>query len=218
MSETAVMSPEGIEIAELIQKEYSFYREEVKPFTDAVDIAFDHIPIGTLSEIRDFTGHLADAATGFDCTEEERKGNIRDAHTHLRRVLLDCYKFLCISLRDDVKGFDRKYRWSNLSDVRDGEFVPKYTKLKQAAKRAAKAAKKVERLGRNTKSEDGLGEVYDKYLETYNAYCDVTEYIENSIEAVQRAAHKDIRRTIFSVLGWVIGVAATIWGILVSMG
>lgn len=216
MSGAIAQSSVDTEISELIRSEYVFYREEVKPFTDAVDLAFDRIPDGMLSEIRDFVGHLADAATDSDCPKEARMGNIRDAHTHLRRVLLDCYKLLCISLRDSIKDFDRQYRWSNLSDVQDGKFVPNYTKLKQAAKYAAKAAKKAERLGRNDKSESGLGEVYEKYLAAYNAYCDVTDYIEQNIEFVQRAAHKDVRRTIFSVLGWGISIAFAIWGIWLS--
>ena len=198
-------------VANEIKKEYDFYQKEVKPVVDLVELLYDAIPKGLLNEVRSFTGHICDASIRNDISVEKRLANVNNAHSHLRRIILDCYKLMCLWYREEIRIFDKKYRWSDLADVRDGEFVPEYSHLKKEAKNAFLDAKKAERPGNNDRDKaDDLGKVYHKYLSAYNAYVAVYDYLDKCDSAVRRAAHKDTRRKVVAVLGWIVGIVATV--------
>ena len=198
-------------VANEIKKEYNFYRNEVKPILDLVEFLYDAIPDGLLNEVRSFTGHICDASARDDITVEQRLANVDNAHSHLRRIILDCYKLMCLWYREEIRIFDKKYRWSDLAGVRDGAFVSHYSSLKKAAKDAFLDAKKAERPGNNDRDKaDDLGEVYHKYLSAYNAYVAVYDYLDECDSAVQQAAHKDIRRRVLTVVGWIVSIVVTI--------
>lgn len=216
---TETYSAEDLEIFDLVKAEYRFYTEDVTNALNDTLLLYDLLPDGLLGDVRDCFGHLCDAVMRTDQTMEKRRSNVTNAHKHLRRAILDCYKLQCIWYREQLRDFDRKYRWSDLSDVDNGEFRPEYTRLKQAATDAFKAAKKAERPGNNDRAEEleQLGDVYTLYEAALAAYSDTQVYLKKSRPAVERVAHRDIRRTVFSVLGWIIGIGMTIAMTVVSI-
>lgn len=223
-------SADDLEIFGLANAEYRFYQKDVIDALNDTLLMYDKLPDAMLGDIRDCFGHICDAVTRTDQPLEKRRSNINNAHNHLRRFILDCYKLQCIWFRQQLRAFDRKYRWSDLSDVHDGQFRPEYTRLKADAKDAFKMAQRVERPGNNDRAEeqerleddDGaeerkhLEDVYALYEKALKAYGDALEYVEKSMPAVERAAHKDTRRTVFSVLGWVIGIGLAVAGIVTN--
>lgn len=213
-------------IQALIECEYKFYTNELIPYIDLVEVYFGAIPDGLLNEIRKFTGHISSATIEVDDKSEVRIENINAAHKHLRRILLDCYKLMCIHQQDYIKTFRSKYRFFNTHDVDDGKFdVELHRKVKKADK-SFKAAKHTDNTGKNDKlarsysldSEiptdgsvvDELDDVYEKYCDAYNAFCEAVDYIDKHYEGVVRVAKKHIFSTILSFLGWAISIVLSI--------
>lgn len=95
-------------IQAFIEAEYRFYSEELVPYIDLVEVYFGAIPDGLLNEMRKFTGHISSATIDKDDAPEVRIENINAAHTHLRRILLDCFKLMCIHQQDYIKTFQKK--------------------------------------------------------------------------------------------------------------
>lgn len=209
---TKTNSAEDLEILNLVEEEYRFYKDEVIDIHNTTLLLYDRLPDGMLGDIRDCFGHLCDAVTRTEQTFEKRRSNVENAHRHLRRFILDCYKIQCIWYRDQLRAFDKKYRWSNLNDVRDGRFRPEYTELRDSAKNAFQKAQRAERPGNNDRALEGdsLDDVYELYERALNDYMKTLRYIEEARPAVERVAYKDIRRTVISVLGWVISAVLAI--------
>lgn len=185
---------------------------------DMVEIHYDAIPDGLLSEIRSLTGHLCDATIRKDLPLENRLANVNSANTHMRRILLDCYKLMCIWHRSHIHAFDRKYFFLDWASVSDGDFIREHSTLKKTARRKFKKAKKLERPGKNDREqEDEPGEVYIAYMEAFNAYIAIETHIEENQDRIDRASQKYLVKTIISALGWVISVIISIVFGLISM-
>ena len=207
-----------------VKAEYNYY-QSIKLLVDKVGVAFEAMPEGLLLEVRAFTGHIADAITRKDDTEEDRLANTKTARHHLRRIELDCYKALCVYEFLQIKEFEKKYRFYNLSDVDDGNFVQHLEDLKKVDEDANREAKALDLNGNNTKhstksasddkisrqvQENEFDELYDAYQKAFNAYCKVTNYIEAHRAGASRIARKNLILKIVSVLGWVISLGVSV--------
>ena len=198
-------------VLQAIEDAYSFYAQELKQMVDMVEMHYDAIPDGMLSEIRSMTGHMCDATIRKNEPLENRVANVNSAVTHMRRIYLDCYKLMCIWFRNYIKKFHKKYFFLDWQSVTDGDFIRKFSALEKDAKNNYKKAKDSERPGKNDRDkENNLGEVYLAYMEAFNSYIEIVDYIEENEERVERAAHNDHRKTVISFLGWIIGIIATI--------
>lgn len=212
-------------IQECIEREYRFYNEVV-PYIDLVEVYFGAIKDGMLNDIRKFMGHIASAATADEDEPEVRLENLNDAHRHMRRILLDCYKLMCIHQQDCIKEFKRKFRFFNTNDVDDGNFDVKLNNMLLEAERLFKEAKGSDNTGKNDKKlfkysleselpeEEnivaGLDEVYEKYCIAYNSFCDAVNYINDHYEGVIRVAKKHVLGTIVSFAGWALGIILSV--------
>lgn len=193
-----------------IHKEYELYRTEVKILIDMVEVECNRTPDGILNDIKSFTGHIVDAALDKKASLDRRMGNIEDAHSHLRRVMLDCYKILCICSRKRIERFVKTHRFCDITAVDDGEFPTKLHDYTEKAKKAHKEAKKLERTGKNDiEDKAGLGLVYEAYRDTYNCYCDTLKYIEDHRKGIIRLTRKHIIKTI---------ITAVVGGLLCKLG
>lgn len=195
---------------ERVQEEYEFYCKSLKPLVDVVEVYYGAIPDSVLNEIRNFVGHISVASINTNESIELRFENIKAAHTHLRRILLDCYKLMCIHQQDYIKGFNKKFKYFNISDVDDGQFLINLKKYSDEADKAFAEAKRFDSPGKNEKKQGGLDEVYEKYANAYNQYCAAVEYIDCHFDGVLRIAHKHVLGKVFSILGWVITVILAI--------
>ena len=194
------------EVQTRIEEEYSFYCNNIKPVVNIVEVYYGAVPDGLLNEVRNFVGHISVAAINYNDSVEFRLKNVDAAHTHLRRVLLDCYKLMCIYQQDYIKAFNRKFKYYNISDVDDGNFCVNIKKLSDLADKAFIDAKSSDSPGKNKERNDGIDDVYEKYQEAFHAYCDVKDYINKHYEGVIRVATKHVVGKIIGVLGWVITV------------
>jgi hypothetical protein len=179
---------------------------------DMVELYYDAIPDGMLSEIRSMTGHLCDATIRKNMSYEDRLANVRSAETHMRRIYLDCYKLMCIRYRKDIFNFKKKFFFIDWQNVTDGDFKRELSAKENKAVKEFKEAKKLERPGKNDrdKESESMGEVYTAYTKAFNSYSDIVDYIEANLDKVERAAHNDRRSTFISVLGWIISIVLAI--------
>ena len=197
-------------IEALITNEYEFYNSTVKLFISMVEVAYEAIPDGMLNDIRCFMGHISDAKIRVSDKLTFREENIKAAHNHLRRILLDCYKLLIIDMQKYIKQFNKQFRWFNLNDVNNGNFCVDFAKLINEAEKAFIEAKNQERTGKNDRDKEDLGKVYSCYEDAFNKFCEVRKFIDNSYDAVVRIARKQCVGKILGFLGWTIGIAVSI--------
>ena len=66
------------------------------------------------------------------------------AENHTQRAILDCFKYLCISIAERIDMFRQDYRKVDLNLANNGEFLPKLDKLEDKARKAYVTAKKAE--------------------------------------------------------------------------
>ncbi len=214
-------------IQKFIEREYEFYSEGLIPYIDLVEVYFGAIPDGLLNEIRKFVGHISSATIETKDNINVRIENVNAAHKHLRRILLDCYKLMCIHQQNYIKTFQKKYKHYNTNDVDDGNFDIVLHKKIKAANNAFKEAKDADNTGKNDKSMskytletdvtqlgsfvDELDEVYGKYCNAYNIFCEATSYIDDHYEGVVRVARKHIVSKIISFAGWATSIGLAIF-------
>lgn len=198
--------PDNLEVLEAVRKEYYIYCYDVKQYVDMVEMYFDATPSGLAYEVRAFTGHIGDAIIRTDQSLDQRIKNVEDAHSHLRRITLDCLKMIGIWQRDQVKAFDKKYRWTDLSDVNDGNFVKTYSARKKHAQECFHHAKSAERPGKNDQNSVDSENVYKLYLDMYNANTEVLKFLDDSCDAVARVAARSKRQKIINVICLILGI------------
>lgn len=80
----------------------------------------NEFPIEILNEVRAIMSHIAKC---YEITNEELiQKNIGKAKSHMKRCVLDCYKYLCLAYSDYYENFVHKYRFTDLTVVDNGEF------------------------------------------------------------------------------------------------
>jgi hypothetical protein len=213
------MTQDDITVLEAVESVYAFYANELKGMVDLVELHYDAIPDGMLSEIRSMTGHLCDATIRKDMPCESRLENVRSAETHMRRVYLDCFKLMCIWYRNYISRFEKKFFFIDWQNITDGDFIRELSIKRNKAKNEFKEAKKLEKPGKNDRDRenDNLGEVYELYMRAYNSYLDVYDYIENNLDKVERSAHNDRRKSFLSKLGWLISFVLAVISIILAV-
>ena len=75
----------------------------------------NEFPIEILNEVRAIMSHIAKC---YEITNEELiQKNIGKAKSHMKRCVLDCYKYLCLAYSDYYENFVHKYRFTDLTVV-----------------------------------------------------------------------------------------------------
>ena len=137
--------------------------------------------------------------------------NLSKADGHVKRAVLDCYKYLCLAYNDKYKEFDKNYENVDLSEIDNGEFLPLLCKKRKAAIQRLTRAKELEL------SSSGEEILYNAFEEAYNAYADVYNFISDSFENLERLKQKTNIRDSKSKRNFWIGVFVGIVGVLVGI-
>ena len=187
-----------------IKEIYRLYIETVCPLVVQLELYDGSFPVEILIEIRGILDHLAKSALSDSADEMER--NVSKAESHVKMALLDCFKYLCVSLDDRYRQFEARYARAGLSAIEDGEFMRKVSEgRKDAAKKLLDA--------RATDLGIGRGEAYEKYEAAFHAYSDVDDLLEDA----SGKAEKIKKRSRFNDwLVWIslgIGIAGVLVGV-----
>ena len=153
-------------------------------------------PVEILNEIRAIFQHF------IRCymlnNDDDINKNINKARSHLKRAILDCFKYICVSFDEEYKAFLHTFRHVDLREVNNGIFLTDITRAYQNAKFLLVNAKNIEAVA------DDVQECFNEYEKAYNAYLKLHNLITDNESYVVAAKKKQMLKNIMSVLGWVL--------------
>ena len=181
---------------------YNQYQYTVKPYVAQLEVMENEFPVEILNEVRAIMGHLAKC---YETSEEKNiERNIAKAQSHMKRCILDCYKYLCLSYSDYYKDFVHKYRYTDLSVLDNGEFLPKLSATMANAKKKLIAAKTKE------STVEDVEEAYSEFEDAFQEYHKVYELIENSNRHLLKLKRKTFWKWVSSAVAWLIPIILSI--------
>ncbi|MCM1284743.1 MAG: hypothetical protein NC213_09040 [Acetobacter sp.] len=194
------------EINERINILFETYKNVVSPFIVQLEVMDGEFPTEILNEIRATMTHLAK----MNLTESDDviEDNITKAERHIKRAVLDGFKYCCLSFDDQYNVFNSMYKGTDMSIVDNGEFIANLSKMRKKATESLIIAKSYEL---EPDSEEEL--LYEKYEDAYNNYYDLHKYIEDSLDNLEIAKHKSTKDAAIGKWGIVVGVVGAIIGI-----
>jgi hypothetical protein len=196
---------------ERIREIYKTYLEVICPFIILSETLGNKFPVEILNEIRAIFTHLS--KYNLSDVPLIKESNLLKAEGHIKRSILDCYKYICMTYEDDYARFDKRYKNTDLSFVDNGEFLPKLLKLRKNAVQLIITAKKTD-LSVNSDDEVNTDEAYEKYEKAYNAYSSVYNLINDSYEKFENLKRKAVTKNIISIAIGIIGLVIGILGII----
>lgn len=155
----------NLEFFERLTPLYHKYNDVIKPLIAEIEVRFESFPISIFNEIRAFNDHVSRCYLKPD-DEEWINNQIHKAKGHIERIILDCYKFLNVSLHESViKKFDKEYKGVDLSTINNGDFLIQYKKIVREIIVSLKEAKSKEVLEDKNESIAIYEKVHNKYTE-----------------------------------------------------
>lgn len=176
---------------------YEAYLSVISPFIIQLETLDGEFPVEILNEIRSIFTHLARCST----TDKESvyEENIIKAERHVKRAVLDCFKYLCVAYDEYFRKFSRINRNVDLSFVDNGAFLQKLNNLHIEAVNNKTLAQKKEL------TTDNIENVFDDYEKAYNSYASIYSLIQSSAKSINyvkhKAAFKDRLNTVFGIVG-----------------
>ena len=129
----------------------------------------------------------------------------------MKRAVLDCYKYGCLSLSDFYNMFRKEYRFADLSVIDNGDFLSQITQNFSDGQELLLEAKKSER---QNKDSDELYRKFEgafvKFLENYNL-------INKKIGIVHRVERKAKWTRFWGTFGFWISLALAVVGIILAL-
>lgn len=184
------------------EKIYIQYQNIISPFITELEVRDTEYPIEIFNEIRAIFTHLS----RYKMQQSEK--DIISAENHVKRAILDCYKYLCISIAERLKTFRDEYKKVNLALADNGRFLPRLNELERVAKQVFTEAKKAE-----IKNELNEDKIYLLFEKAYNAYSELDTFLDDSYEAILFASlhsKRDNRITIVSSVITVVSIIVAI--------
>ncbi|MCM1468205.1 MAG: hypothetical protein NC086_08655 [Alistipes sp.] len=192
-----------MEINNIEEKIYWQYQNIIAPFIAELEVRDNEYPIEIFNEIRSIFTHLS--------RYKLQKGDkdISAAESHSKRAILDCYKYLCISMEEKVSGFRNEYKDIDLGLADNGKFLPELNRLELKAKNAFKVAKEAE-----VKNEIDEDERYKLFESAYNEYSEMDKFLDDSQEAILFASTHSKRSNKITIVSCIITVISIIVAII----
>lgn len=195
------------DIENRLNKAYDTYINIVCPMIMQLEDLTSSFPVAILNEIRAFTTHISKINLSDDITIKE--DNLIKAERHVKRMLLDCYKYMCIGYDDKYKEYQNLYKNVDLSVIDNGDFLKKVVSDKQIVSNKIHKAR-LEELSLENNEEN----TFQNYEDAYNIYCELIRYIEDHNSLLDKAKHKYTTKTIVSYIFGVIGILGTIFTVI----
>lgn len=185
---------------------YAIYQEVVSRLIVELETRDTEYPVEILNEIRATFTHLSRFRL------QGRESELSKAEGHMKRATLDCFKYMCISYAEELQQFRHTYRKVNLGLADNGKFLPELDQREHKARELYIDAKSEE-----IKAEISTDDLYGKYELAYNAYKDISRFLNESQGAITFASQhskRSNRINIFSIAVTLISIVITIWALL----
>lgn len=181
---------------------YNTYLSVIAPFIIQLEVLDGEFPIEILNEVRAIFTHLARCSVTDDSNVYEE--NIVKSERHVKRAVLDCFKYLCVAYDEHFRAFSRLNRNVDLSYVSNGEFLRKLNELHAEAVKNKTAAQTKELRAEN------MEDVFDDYEKAYNSYAAVYNCIQDSSESIDYFKHKAVAKDTLNIIFGAVGVVSLI--------
>lgn len=188
---------------ERVENIYRKYIDVICPYILQYELLSNTFPIEILNEIRAVFTHLSKHNLSND--DSVKRKNIQKAEGHIKRAILDCYKYICMAYEDRYAEFDRRYKRADLSLVDSGEFLPQLLEARRNAIALMKEARKTDLLI-NSDAELTQDGSYEKYEKAFVAYSLVYDLIDNSYKKLENVRKKALFKDYLAIAGYIIGI------------
>ena len=188
------MEPNNIE-----EKIYLQYQNIIAPFIAELEVRDNEYPIEIFNEIRSVFTHLS----RYKLQKSDK--DLLAAESHSKRAILDCYKYLCISMEEKVCKFRSEYKDIDLGLADNGKFLPELNRLELKAKEAFKVAKATE-----VKNEIDEERRYELFESAYNEYSEMDKFLDDSQEAILFASVHSKRSNRITIISCIITLISII--------
>ena len=174
---------------------YKDYNNVIKPLIAEVEARTEQFPLPLFNEIRALHDHISRCYSD-EATNDSIEDEVVKAQRHSLRIMLDCYKYLNLTLHDEVILFERETKHIDLTVLQNGTFYPKYKEVRSNAIK----------LVRKAKSEEPLDSVkaLDTYQLSYNAYTEIETLIDSVYTDVHWARVRFSVRRGLSIFLWLL--------------
>ena len=189
------------ELDEKERKIHAYFQDTISPYIMELEVRDSEYPVEIMNEIRAIFTHLS----RYKLQASEK--DLLSAENHSKRAILDCYKYLCISIAEKIYRFRERYKNVDLKLANNGKFLPQLDILETKAKAAFKEAK----FSEIKKLDDD--EQYRLYESAYNAYNDLDKYIEDSQEAILFASSHSKTSNTINIVAIIVTIASIIFSI-----
>jgi len=196
---------------ERLENIYKEYVNVICPYIVDYELLTNTFPDAILNEIRAIFTHLSKYYLSGDAKAKER--NLQKAEGHVKRTILDCYKYICVAYEDKYAEFDRRYRRVDLSLVDNGEFLSRLLEARKNAIALMKDAKKSD-LRLDSDDEKSQDAAYAKYEKAFVEYSSVYELVSGSYKKLENVKKKAIFKDFFAIGGWIIGIIGLIFSLV----
>ena len=198
-------------IEERIKDIHKNYIEVISPHILQYELLNNKFPIEILNEIRAIFTHLSKYYLSEDISIKEN--NLLKAESHIKRAILDCYKYICMTYDDKYAEFERNYKRIDLSLVDNGEFLPKLLEKRKNAIELMLEARKSDLLI-TSDDEIGIDEAYKKYETAFIEYSSIYKLINDSYKKLEHLKKKALLRDFISIAGCIFGIVGIILSII----
>ena len=189
---------------------YAEYKKTVSPLVAFLEANDAEFPVEILNEIRAIFTHFS-RTYDESVSDDEISSEIKKAEGHLKRAILDCYKYNCVSLYDFYSQFRKEYKFADLSCIDSGDFLTHITQNFAEAKKQLLEAKISER--KNKDKED----LYAEYETAFDLFLKNFNLINSKIGIIHRVSKKARWSRFWGTFGFWISLALAIFGILLSI-
>lgn len=182
------------------------YQDTIAPYIMELEVRDGEYPTEILNEIRAVFTHLA------RYNLQGNENDLNSAEGHIERATLDCFKYLCVSMAENISRFRKEYKKVDLKLADNGRFLPQLDKLENEAREAFKEAKKSE-----ITKEKSIDEQYVLFEKAYNAYSTLDSFLISSNEAILFASHHSKSANIITVVSCIVTIISIVVTIIVTV-
>lgn len=197
---------------------FSMYREQVNPLISVYNTITNEFPVGVMNELRDVFSHLTQSLLATDGVTVCQ--HLNDAKRHLKRAVVDGYKYASMAYLDFYLDFRAAYKNVDLSFVDNCKFLPRLARLTAEANEAMHQARMIES---DIHDDEAMYAAYEKAFNCYaSLYSCVLKGID-SAEPIRLKSNEDAKAKkrehhidrILAVAGVLFGLVSLIVGFFI---
>lgn len=213
---------------EKVNSIYKSYIENIVPLITTLESIDSEYPIEIANEIRSVFTHLSRCYYFPKMIDIDAQ--IAAAERHIKRAILDGYKYTCLSHSLFIQDFKDDYRNVDLTFIDSGRFIQELRKKTLSAQSKIDKAKEADTY--NVVLEDDLylttddpifetycrsicdDDLFEMYQDAYEEYSQCVELIKNSLDEAEFLVMKSARKDRIANWSLIIGIVSFIFGVV----